>query len=62
MPTDAIDPNSSTIMPPITTVGMELKKAPIFPTKDIKIAQIAAQVITLVLKLRVNVTAPITSA
>ena len=62
MPTTAMEPNTNIMIPPITMVGMVDKKAPTFPQKEIAIAQTAAQVMILGLKLRVSITAPVTSA
>ena len=62
MPTTAIEPKTSIIIPPITIVGIVDRNAPTFPQNEIAIAQTAAQVIILGLKFRVNITAPVTSA
>ena len=62
IPTTAIEPNTNIIIPPITMVGMVERNAPTLPQKEMAIAQIAAQVIIFGLKLRVSITAPVTSA
>ena len=49
-------------MPPITMVGIVERNAPTLPQKEIAIAHTAAQVIMFGLKLRVSMTAPVTSA
>ena len=60
-PIPAIDPKSSIMMPPITGIGMVCSNAPNLPTKAIRMAKHAAQVITTGLKLRVSISAPVTS-
>ena len=45
-PTTAIEPNSRQRMPPITGAGMLCSAAPNLPTKAIRIANTAAQVMT----------------
>ena len=62
IPTTAIEPNTNIIMPPITMVGIVERNAPTLPQKEITIAHTAAQVIMFGLKLRVSITAPVTSA
>ena len=58
----AMDPNNSSMMPPITGMGMEVSRALNLPKKARMMANTAAQVMVTGLKLRVIITAPVTSA
>ncbi len=49
-------------MPPITGIGMEVSRALNLPKKARMMANTAAQVMVTGLKLRVIITAPVTSA
>ncbi|AZV30887.1 hypothetical protein CU110_05170 [Cobetia sp. ICG0124] len=61
IPTTAIDPNSKHMMPPMTGVGIVCSTAPTLPMKASEMATQAATVMTRGLKLRVSMTAPVTS-
>ncbi|MNT68820.1 hypothetical protein D3C86_2179970 [compost metagenome] len=61
-PMEAMVPNSSTMMPPITGIGIDCSSALNLPKKAMQMANTAAHVITTGLKLRVIITAPVTSA
>ena len=60
-PKDAIVPNKSSIMPPMTGIGMEAKNALNLPKNAIAMAKIAAQVMMTGLLFFVIITAPVTS-
>lgn len=61
MPKEAIVPNSSNIIPPITGMGIEAKNALNLPKNAMQIAKIAAQVMMTGLLFLVIITAPVTS-